>query len=108
MAEKKQPVYKQPQFWAALGSFFTVLGFTCPLWPPPYNAACAGGAQVGQQVVKVGQQVSGPQPLPSQNENDGPVSGPCPDGALRTHPNFCRCVGGAWADYFDAGAPCLP
>jgi hypothetical protein len=102
---QKTPWWKQPHFWAALTTLGTLVGMTCPLWPPPYNVACTTASQGLQKGGQLGGQLAGP---PASSPAPSSSSGPCRPGQVQSVPAFCKCGDdGVMHDYFDAG-PCGP
>lgn len=73
-----------------------VLMFISPFLPAQYQ----GPAKAVQHLVE---HVAGDEP--SSSSSSSPASS-CREGAVQSLPHFCKCVDGAWRDYFDVDAGC--
>jgi hypothetical protein len=94
---QKTPWWKaQWARWAGAVLLPAALAVVCPLLPwPAAQLVCKAAGHV---VTEVAKQSAAPSP------STAPSSGACEEGKVQSVPNFCRCVNGQWADYFDGGA----
>lgn len=78
-----------------------VLMLACPLLPAQAQIPCRA-AQTGLRLVL---EVAGDADAPSSPTSPSSPAG-CVDNQVQSVPNFCKCRGGRWTDYFDADAGC--
>jgi hypothetical protein len=100
--EPKVPWWKEA--WArrmAAVALPAIIAVTCPLLPwPAAQVVCKGVGHVVSAVANDSSPSGGASaPIPPGAE--------CVENAVQSVPSFCRCRGGKWTDYFDAGT-CAP